>query len=359
MPASSRKVRRPVNRKVFRPSSVAPHRNGPSRKAAPLSEDRLIRTLQQRLLDTVSSSEEEGRSPAGLSAVFVQAFLKLTNVDAIAVYVRDEQTREMTCLAEAGLEDASAAVEWRKMLVRAEKQSRVSSGAVLAFRLHRVGRMDGLVMVRTGSSQRMTARKLSTVLETVEPWLAVALDHARLTRKYAAKILRIQHMEQVSDLLNSSLTEGEKLRRALEAAIRLVEAEAGALFLTDPEGTLTLHAVGGERTAGLTALRSSVAADVFRTGQPLLITQGARDGRLASHQGWPATMQVASLVSVPVRTGLKAVGVLEVVNKRTGKPFSNWDLLELASLSNQFGLAIEQLRGNRAEKGAPARKPGG
>lgn len=358
MPASSRKVRRPVNRKMVRPSSVAPHRNGPSRHAAPLSEDRLIRTLQQRLLDTVSSSEEEGRSPAGLSAVFVQAFFKLTNVDAIAVYVRDEQTREMTCLAEAGRGDASAAVEWRKVLARAEKQARVASGALLAFRLHRVGRIEGFVMVRTGSSQRMTAQKLATVLETVEPWLAVALDHARLTRKYAAKILRIQHMEQVSDLLNSSLTEGEKLRRALDAAIRLVEAEAGALFLTDPEGALMLHAVGGERAVGLTALTSSIAADVFRTGQPLLITQGAKDDRLASHQDWQATVQVTSLVSVPVRTGLKAVGVLEVVNKRTGKPFSNWDLLELASLSNQFGLAVEQLRRDRAGEDASPRKSG-
>ena len=38
------------------------------------------------------------------------------------------------------------------------------------------------------------------------------------------------------------------------------------------------------------------------------------------------------------------MGVLEVVNRRSGKPFSNWDVLEGASLSNQFGLAIESFR---------------
>lgn len=358
MPAVSRKVRRTVSKKTSRSAAVAPRRKVPSRNAAPLSAVRLIRTLQQRLLDTVSSSEEEGRSPAGISAVFVHAFRQLTKVEAIAVYMRDEQTRHMTCLAEAGRGDASVAVEWRKVLARAEKNARVASGALHAFRLHRIGRMEGLVMVQCGSSQRSSTRTLLTVLAAVEPWLAVALDHARLTRKYAAKILRIQHMEQVSDLLNSSLTEGEKLRRALDAAIRLVEAEAGALFLTGHDGVLKVHAVGGERAAGSTALQSSIAADVFRTGQPLLITQGAQDGRLAAHQGWQATMQVTSLVSVPVRTGLKAVGVLEVVNKRTGKPFSNWDLLELASLSNQFGLAIEQLRRDQAGEGASGRTQG-
>ena len=55
------------------------------------------------------------------------------------------------------------------------------------------------------------------------------------------------------------------------------------------------------------------------------------------------------VVSVPVRAGIHGAGVLEVVNRRSGKPFSNWDVLELASLSNQFGLAIENFRrrGNR------------
>ena len=61
-------------------------------------------------------------------------------------------------------------------------------------------------------------------------------------------------------------------------------------------------------------------------------------------EGWQAAMPVASLVSVPVRAGVQAVGVLEVVNRHSGKPFSNWDVLELASLSNQFGLAIENFR---------------
>jgi GAF domain-containing protein len=172
----------------------------------------------------------------------------------------------------------------------------------------------------------------------------VALDHARLSVKYAAKILRIQHLEQVSDLLNSSLAEEEKLRRALDAAIRLVEAEAGALFLEAGNGTLKLYGVSGERAAGLTRLQSSIAASVHRTGKAVLITQASQDSRLVADQGWQAAVQVASLVSVPVRAGAQAVGVLEVVNRCSGKPFSNWDVLELASLSNQFGLAIDNFR---------------
>lgn len=339
-----RKIARSSRKTTAKKSPAGSRRKLVSRAPAPVREDRLLQTLQHALFKSLSYAEGEGRSPIGVAAVFVQSFLQLTKVHAIALYVRDEQTREMTCLAEAGGSDASVAGQWQAGLTQAEQQTRISLADLHGIRLHRIGRMDGVVMFQAGKSQRVSPRMALSLLTTIEPWLSVLLDHARLTVKYAAKILRIQHMEQVSDLLNSALGEQEKLRRALDAAIRLVEAEAGALFLGTSDGSLRLSAIGGERVAGLTVLQSSVAAGVHRTGQAVLITQNAQDARLAAGQGWQAVLPVASLVSVPVRMGARAVGVLEVVNRRSGKPFSNWDVLELASLSNQFGLAIDNLR---------------
>lgn len=339
-----RKIARSSRKTTAKKSPAGMRRKIASRTPAPVREDRLLQALQQALFKSLSHSEGEGRSPIGVAAVFVQSFLQLTKVHAIAVYVRDEQTRDMTCLAEAGGSDASVVGGWQAGLTQAEQQARISLGDLQGIRLHRIGRMDGVVMFQAGKSQRVPSRAVLSLLTAIEPWLSVLLDHARLTVKYAAKILRIQHMEQVSDLLNSALGEQDKLRRALDAAIRLVEAEAGALFLGTSDGSLRLSAIGGERAAGLTAMQSSIAAGVHRTGQAVLITQGAQDARLPAGQGWQAVLPVTSLVSVPVRMGARAVGVLEVVNRRSGKPFSNWDVLELASLSNQFGLAIDNLR---------------
>ncbi len=275
--------------------------------------------------------------------MFVQQFWQLTNVNAIAIYVRDEQTKEMTCLAEAGGGDAPAAKDWQSVLANAQRDGQAASGDLRAFTLHRVGRLEGLILIHTGGAAADRRRILDT-LAMVQPWLAVALDHARLTRKYAAKILRIQHLEQVSDVLNSSLTEDDKLRRAVEAAVRLLEAEVGALFLAGQDAALQLRAVAGERAESIKGLESPTAAGVAKSGQAVLVKDGAQDGRLPSNAGWQGTMPVRTLVSVPVRAGQEMVGVVEVVNKRSGKPFSNWDLLELSSLSNQFGLAIENLR---------------
>jgi len=352
MAVARRKVGRTARKTTSKNTPAASRRKVTVRKPSAIGEDRLLRALQLGLFNTVSSAEGEGRSPIGVAAVFVQLFLQLTKVQAVALYVRDEQTREMSCLAEAGSSDPSVTELWQEGLKKSEQNAQIVSGELHGVRLHRIGRLEGVVMFRAGKSQRLPSRKLLSLLTSVEPWLAVLLDHARLTVKYAAKILRIQHMEQVSDILNSSLAEDEKLRRALDAAVRLVEAEAGALFLVAADGTLNLSAIGGERSSGLTSLQSTIAAGVYRTGQAVLITQGRQDPRLVAGQGWQAALSVASLVSVPVRMGAKAVGVLEVVNRRSGKPFSNWDVLELASLSNQFGLAIDNLRrgagGNRA-----------
>ena len=151
-------------------------------------------------------------------------------------------------------------------------------------------------------------------------------------------------MEQVSDVLNSSLGEEEKLRRALDAAIRLVEAETGALFLKGRRWNL--EAVLSEWRASRYLDRATISD--CRHGASHGATGVDHEGRLRirawSHRkgGRPPSLwpRWCPFRSEPGFT----VGVLEVVNRRSGKPFSNWDVLELASLSNQFGLAIENFR---------------
>ncbi|HNA27624.1 MAG TPA: hypothetical protein PLI01_12530, partial [Nitrospira sp.] len=97
-----RKIARSSRKTTAKKLPVGSRRKTVSRVPAPVREDRILQTLQQALFKSLAHAEGEGRSPIGVAAVFVQSFLQLTKVHAIAVYVRDEQTREMTCLAEAG-----------------------------------------------------------------------------------------------------------------------------------------------------------------------------------------------------------------------------------------------------------------
>ncbi|MGQ0810719.1 MAG: GAF domain-containing protein [Nitrospiraceae bacterium] len=304
--------------------------------------------LQQRLLDTISNCEEKRRSPEGVADIFAREFCDLPRVGGIAVYLRDEQTKDMRCLAEASHADGPIAGEWKVAREMIELGARVEAKApLLVFPLKQIGQLDGLLLVQNaGARQDQDVIKL---LEGGVPWLSVALDHARLAQKYAKKIIRIQCLEEVSDVLNSSLTDDDKLRHALEASIRLVEARAGALFLlSEAKGTLSTKVVAGETAPSFKDAGMGAAETVVRTGKPMLIKDTLRDQEFRQRNGWRLPFVVHTLVSVPIRSSGKLLGVMEAVNTNTGRPFSNWDVLELGSLCNQLGLVLTQAAANRS-----------
>ncbi len=179
--------------------------------------------------------------------------------------------------------------------------------------------------------------------------LAVGLDHSRLAQKYAQKIVRIKQLGEVSEILNSSLDERDILQRAIEAAAKMVEAEAGSLLLLDERtGEMVFEMAVGEKSSLLKEVRlepgEGVAGFVARTGEPLIVNDAQRDRRVSRVADRLTGITTKSLLSVPVRARNKTLGVLEAVNKRGGRPFSNWDLLEFTSLANQVAIALENSR---------------
>lgn len=337
-------------RKRVPPLTTLKRRSRQARRSAALAVSAtLIATVQRRLLETISSAEERHRSPAGVADMFVRLFHKLTKVGGIAVYLRDEQTREMRGLAQAGGPQGPLAEQWNSVLERIERGGRVvTSDPLLVYPMKPIGRLDGLLVVQNGRPGKLSDRVIVGLLDAVSPWLAVALDHARLAQKYAQKIIRIQCLEEVSDLLNSILDRDEKLRRALEASLRLVDGEAGALFLREGAGlTFTAAVVAGDKSSAAKGIRSSLAEAVMRDGKSVLVKDARQDPRVGESNGWGMLFPVRTAVSVLIRVGTRSLGVLEVVNKRGDRPFSNWDLLELSSLSNQLALALDHARLSR------------
>ncbi|MES4785166.1 MAG: hypothetical protein C4294_04400, partial [Nitrospiraceae bacterium] len=54
--------------------------------------------------------------------------------------------------------------------------------------------------------------------------LAIALENSRLFRDSQGKIKRLQKMQEISEVLNSSLKQAEIRKRAVEAATILMDA---------------------------------------------------------------------------------------------------------------------------------------
>jgi len=143
----------------------------------------------------------------------------------------------------------------------------------------------------------------------------------------------------------------EILRRLVEAAAFLTDAEEANIYLAEPdtdEVVLRASKQVGERHGTLQRLRTTdtLAGQVYRTGQPLL--------RKPQWEGGPVKVQtgflVQSLIKVPIRVGKDVVGVLGVYNRMAPRSFNEHHLGVLMALADWAGVALE----HAAQPSAPA-----
>jgi PAS domain S-box-containing protein len=142
----------------------------------------------------------------------------------------------------------------------------------------------------------------------------------------------------------ASLLDLEKLLgRVVEAAVYITGAEEGFLMLVDEEtGELYIRAAQGPQEKYPQSLKlkveDSVADGVIRTGEAVMIggPAGGKDMRTA--------YLVKALLSAPLKTKDKVIGVLSVDNKTSSKNFTNNDLYLLSALANHAAIAIENAR---------------
>lgn len=131
------------------------------------------------------------------------------------------------------------------------------------------------------------------------------------------------------------------LSRVVEAAVYLSKAEEGVLMLVDPDnGDLYVRAEKN-LTDGLRSMRLSVtdslAGQVIRTGQPLLVT-GEGMQRIKTRY------LVRSLLYVPLKIQNRVIGVLGIHNRWVQHEISQEDAGVLTTLADYAAIAIVNAR---------------
>ncbi len=167
----------------------------------------------------------------------------------------------------------------------------------------------------------------------------------RLVEALSRIVRQIQARGDLGDLLQTILVESRAL----------LDAEASMLFLFDAEhGALRLEVgVGGEAwsTPSQVTLLDAVIGAAAREQRPIVVNDASTDDRVrALHGGAP----VRNLVCAPlIRYGV-LIGVVEVLNKRTGA-FDDLDARVLEILAEQAAAHIEQTRLTRGNLEAERR----
>ncbi len=152
-------------------------------------------------------------------------------------------------------------------------------------------------------------------------------------------------IEEIGRSLASTLDLNEVLRRLLSRSYSAINVEDGSIMLVEePSGDLVSQIILGDLSKGDQPFRvpkgQGIAGEVVDTGIPVIVNDVHKDKRHFKKIDDTTGFVTNSILCVPILTHEKVLGVLEVVNKRSG-PFTQQDQILLSSIANYAGIAIE------------------
>lgn len=137
------------------------------------------------------------------------------------------------------------------------------------------------------------------------------------------------------------------LDQIVQTAMHVLGARAGSLYLID-EGAEQLEFVValGERAAPLVGQRlplgQGVAGWVAATGQAIAVSDVQQDPRWAQSVGQAVGYMPKTMLAMPLLLRDRVTGVLQLLDKEGGAPFSAADMATLGLFANQAAVAIDQ-----------------
>ncbi|MGB9722884.1 MAG: GAF domain-containing protein [Chloroflexia bacterium] len=187
-----------------------------------------------------------------------------------------------------------------------------------------------------------------------------ALERRRLRLENRLLVERMDQRARELALLTElglRLSAAEDLPQALtQAMFRVVDifgSQAGSLLMVDEErNELRFEVMVGEYVAPLRPLRlkmgQGICGWVAQTGQPLLVPDVRQEPRFYAEADLLTGFETRSVLCVPIQVQGRTVGVIEVINKADGTPFTPWDQRLLTAIATLAGDAIERAALRRA-----------
>ena len=179
---------------------------------------------------------------------------------------------------------------------------------------------------------------------------------SELKQKLAVREGELEVFREISGIFLSPTFEAggapgfdDVLGSSLELILRVVEAEAGTVYIRKETGDEIVFRVvrgfkSGELTGKTLRVGEGIAGWVVETGRPYVSTRVDEDPRWKKEYAELIDFATREILCVPLRSGEEVFGAIEVINKQGGHSFAKEDLENLASLANQVSIVIENAR---------------
>lgn len=152
--------------------------------------------------------------------------------------------------------------------------------------------------------------------------------------------LRAEAAQRLESELQTTL-----LRSIVGTTVAIFEAEAASIALyREASDSLEFVIAGGAQGRGVVGLSipadQGIAGYAFTTGEPIAIAEPERDPRFGKDFSAETGFTPRSIMAVPMRSGSRSTGVLEVLDKREGT-FTMRDIALASVFADQAAIAIQ------------------
>jgi diguanylate cyclase (GGDEF)-like protein len=157
----------------------------------------------------------------------------------------------------------------------------------------------------------------------------------------------IGFFEEITKILTSTMNMNKILAAIMRKTKAMIGTEAWSVLLLD-EGRKELsyemaQGKDSKKTKGIRIkIGEGIAGWVAQEGLPVIVPDVSKDIRFSGKIDKLIDFESKSLMCIPIIINNEVIGVLEVVNKADGSPFTKSDLTLLLKLVNHAAMAIER-----------------
>lgn len=188
-----------------------------------------------------------------------------------------------------------------------------------------------------------------SLLQAIADQAAGAIVKSRLLEASERNARQLALLNEIGRGMTSTLDLPSLLNQILDNAMEILNTEAGTLFLVDEDnGELVFEVVVGPVAEELVGRRLAPGTGhvgrSVETGKPAIVNQVRRTLEWSEKPDAQTGFQTRDLLLVPLFVKDRVVGVIEVINKRNGMPFTTDDQGLLMTFASQAAVALENAR---------------
>ncbi len=187
------------------------------------------------------------------------------------------------------------------------------------------------------------------LLRAIADQTAGAIVKARLLQETERRAKQLSTLNEITQQLTSTLEHEPLLQNILDSAVQILDCEAGSLFMVDEDTRELIFTVTvGPSASDLVGQRlppgAGIVGKAAETRAPVIENNARKSEGWAGETDEQTGFLTEALIAVPLQVKENVLGVIEMVNKKNGLPFTEEDKDLLTAFAGQASVAVENAR---------------